>query len=242
MKLAFISDIHGNDIALRAVLNDAKKLGVLQLLLCGDLTGYYYNIDKVFELLNQWDWVSCRGNHEDLLKKRMTENLEVCKKIDEKYGSSFKLALQSLDKKKIDFLITLPHPLPLEIENTKFLLCHGSPWDIEKYIYPDNNIKELKQFDEFVDSYDVIILGHTHYQKMWEYGSMLIINPGSVGQPRSGKESVNDYHARAQWGIFDTQTKSYEHRTTFYDASHLMKQILEHDPDLPFLKNVLLRR
>ncbi len=56
MKIAVISDIHGNYDALVAVLKKAKTEGVEHLLVLGDIVGYYYHPDKILKALSEWSF------------------------------------------------------------------------------------------------------------------------------------------------------------------------------------------
>ena len=78
MLIGILSDIHSNYYALKSVLNKAKKIGIDKLIIAGDYFGYYYNPDLVFSLLQNWDWIGIKGNHEIIL-----ENLIKKKKFKE---------------------------------------------------------------------------------------------------------------------------------------------------------------
>ena len=67
MKVALIADIHGNSVALDSALADIDNMGVLQILVAGDLVGYYYDPQSVLDSLNARLWHGVRGNHEDML-------------------------------------------------------------------------------------------------------------------------------------------------------------------------------
>ena len=81
-----------------------------------------------------------------------------------------------------------------------------------------------------------MILGHTHYPfiKKAEDGRM-IINPGSVGQPR-------DKNSSASWAIVDFMTGAVDLRRTRFKSQELIKEIEKRDPSLPYLKDVLVRK
>ena len=145
------------------------------------------------------------------------------------------------DKQKI-FLNKLSYPVTQEIDGIRFLVCHGSPDNINQYLYPDNNVI-FELFKKYINKIDIVVLGHTHYQAKWEVGPLNIINPGSVGQPRSGEFNPNRVKekCRAEWAMYDTKTMKFDFRNTFYDGSNLIKQIEKLDPEIIFLKNVLLR-
>jgi predicted phosphodiesterase len=95
MKVAIISDIHGNCFALEAVLSEAKKKGVTKLFVLGDIVGYYYYPEVVLELLHNWDFEIIRGNHEDILKEVKSGKINLIELIH-KYGYSLYLKVKQL--------------------------------------------------------------------------------------------------------------------------------------------------
>ena len=82
MKIAILSDIHGNVFALKSVLNAVKKKDVSRLMIAGDFIGYYFWPAEVFNLLKDWDLVAIRGNHDQMLKRA---------KIDKSYLFDFEI-------------------------------------------------------------------------------------------------------------------------------------------------------
>ena len=72
MKVAVLSDIHGNHYALKEVLNIARNEKVEKLLVLGDIVGYYYHPEKVMDMIKDWDYELIKGNHEILLEKLST--------------------------------------------------------------------------------------------------------------------------------------------------------------------------
>lgn len=242
MKVGILSDIHGNYDALISVVNEMREIGVEELVISGDLIGYYYRVDLVLELLSDWKWITCMGNHELIYSKWQNSAYEDREIIKKKYGSAYEQADNLLNVEQKKLLNNLSHPVKHEIEGYRFLICHGSPENINQYIYPDNsNILEI--FKNYKNEFDVIILGHTHFQAKWTLDSLNIINPGSVGQPRSGTYNPNSKidKLRAEWVLFDLKTKQFDFRTTFYDGSNLIEEIEKLDSNVVFLRNVLLR-
>ena len=69
MKIAILSDIHGNVFALESVLNAVKKKGIDTLIIAGDFVGYYFWPADVFSLLEGWNLVAIRGNHDQMAGK-----------------------------------------------------------------------------------------------------------------------------------------------------------------------------
>tara|TARA_B100001093_G_scaffold507414_1_gene567948 strand:- start:943 stop:1641 length:699 start_codon:yes stop_codon:yes gene_type:complete len=232
MNIGILGDIHGNHIALESVLRKAKIMNVKKLLITGDLVGYYYNIKEVLDLLDPWDWVSVRGNHEDMLKECIRNNNNFTK-IEKKYGSSLRRTADHITEKQLDMLINLPHPKELDIEGSKILLCHGSPWDNNQYIYPDSDFDTLERCA--IKNYNIVILGHTHYPMIKLIKSVQIVNPGSVGQSR-------DKSFGAKWALFNTDTKKISMHSENYDPTDIINSINRNDPHINYLSKILLRK
>lgn len=231
MKVALLADIHGNALALYAVLKAARINKVDKLLIAGDFVGYYYHPDQVLELLDDWKWEAVSGNHEVMLAQWINgiNQAEILKK----YGSGIKKANQLLTSNQIELLTNLPSKCKSQIDNYSVLLCHGSPWDQDCYVYPDSTEQVHQQF--FKDKHDLVVYGHTHYPVIWEQNNQYVVNPGSVGQPRNRKPG-------ASWALWDT----VQHKITLmhekYDNTELVKECLHNDPQLPYLSNVLTRQ
>lgn len=231
MKLALLGDIHGNINALEVVLAAAKASEVEMLLVTGDLIGYYFEPLKVIDLLAGWNKYVVRGNHEDMLSKAK-KSPDFLLQIDLRYGTGLRVALEQLNDNQVEELCNLPHPLSLSIEGCKILLCHGSPWDKDYYIYPDAELGILQKcaFKEF----DLVVLGHTHYPMRHVIDETIVVNPGSVGQPRN-------HQPGAQWVMFDTETRKIEFRCEPYDVTLLAEECRRRHPQLPYLAEVLTR-
>lgn len=244
MQVAILSDIHGNAFALGAVLSEVKSLGINTLVIAGDFVGYYYNPQTVLEMLKPFNVYACRGNHEDLLQNWCSGTYETRQLLKNKYGSGYKIADETLNIEQTNWLYSLPHPMNCAINAVNFCIAHGSPWDINVYIYENNIAKYIDDFKKVTNNCDVIILGHSHYQLVQKIDNTLIINPGSVGQPRSGK--VKEIVApittsRAQWAILDTENLEVKFETTRYECLDLLQQIEQYDPANEYLKTILTR-
>lgn len=232
MKLALLGDIHGNQLALEAVLASAQASGVDCLLVTGDLVGYYYEPLRVLEMLRSWDCHVVRGNHEDMLALARCDP-DYLVKMESRYGSGVRIALEQLDEQSLDELCSLPHPLELTLDGCRVLLSHGSPWDNNQYIYPDSPSELYDR--SAVEGFDLVVMGHTHYPFNCAIGGVLVVNPGSVGQPRNRQPG-------AQWAFFDTQSRNLEFHNEQYDCAVLVHECQRRNPDLPYLAEVLIRK
>lgn len=243
MKVAILSDVHANSEALSAVLRDIDNQGITKILIAGDLIGYYYQPKNVLEILKDRDVIVCKGNHENLFEKWCSVSEAEQQQLKKKYGSGFKIAQYELTIDQKEWLFSLRHPVFEVIDGKHFCMAHGSPWNIDQYIYFDQIAQAEDKFGQLSEALDVVILGHTHYPGIKKIGQLMVINPGSVGQPRSGHLDDRQIGAtvRAHWAIIETRDLTVSFKTTLYDASLLFQEIDAHDADNPYLKNVLCR-
>ncbi|MES2400011.1 MAG: YfcE family phosphodiesterase [Pseudomonadota bacterium] len=230
MKLALLGDIHGNDFALAAVLAAARRAGVEKLLITGDFIGYYFRPSQVIDMLEDWDVTAVRGNHEDMLSRALAEP-DYLNEVDRIYGTGLRIAIDTLSMRRLQWLCALSHPASMTIEGMSILLCHGSPWDVDQYIYPDAKADLLERCAE--SGYDWVVMGHTHYPMVRKVGKTVLVNPGSVGQPRNRIPA-------AHWALLDTASQELTLMTAPYDVSPVVALAAQRHPELPYLGNVLL--
>jgi putative phosphoesterase len=231
LKLALLGDVHGNADALSAVLAAAQDMGVEHLLVTGDLVGYYFAPAKVLELLAPWSRHTVRGNHEDMLAASRSDQATL-DSIRSRYGSGIQVALEQLSDSQLNEVCSLPHPLQLDIDGCRILLCHGAPWNVDQYVYPDATPELLHRC--VGPGIDFVVLGHTHYPMTREIGHVQIVNPGSVGQPRNRQPG-------AQWVFLDTNSRRLEFRVEQYDKAPLIRECRLRHPELPYLAEILER-
>lgn len=231
MKIAVISDIHGNHDALLEVLKIAKKECVEHLLVLGDIVGYYYHPEKILNLLSDWSFDIIKGNHENILENlRMDSSLSETIRL--KYGSGHQDALNKLTNKQLDFLKSLPEVKTVKFDDTSLLMCHGSPWSNDYYIYPDCDKKIIEKCDSL--AHDFVLIGHSHYAFSIKNTSSILINPGSIGQSRQRG-------GKAFWCIINTIDKRFQMLSTDYDTNKLLGEVEEKDIDIKYLTEILKR-
>jgi putative phosphoesterase len=98
----------------------------------------------------------------------------------------------SVDPERLCYLAALPHELTLTLDGQRIAMFHGAPWDqplgtSATYLYPDDE-RQLRRLAD-VDA-DVIVLGHTHRAFTTHVQNMLVVNPGSCGEPRDGTNNL----------------------------------------------------
>lgn len=231
MKIAVISDIHGNHYALNEVLKSAKEEQVEKLLVLGDIVGYYYNPDKVLKMLSDWDYEIIKGNHEELLQGLYESRIDA-DELKKKYGKGHEEALKRLDERTLEWLFSLPIQKSVNVEGVSFQLNHGSPNRIDEYIYPDAPTEKLNECNS--ESHDFVLIGHSHYAFSHKCKNSILINCGSVGQSRQKGGA-------AYWVMIDTYNKNYTVKVTPYDTTDLINEVKENDSDADYSIQVLQR-
>ena len=231
MKIAVLADIHGNHTALEAVIKELRVLRVDHLFILGDNIGYYYHPGKVIQYLEDWSKDMILGNHE-LLLKNLLDNNDISAKLLEKYGHGFEIATHRLDKRLIQELVNLEEKKLIIKDNVRFELCHGSPWKLSQYIYPDSEIEVLKKCAN--KNADFVFMGHTHHHFIFEYNNTIVANVGSIGQNR-------ERGGIASWALVNTKNRTLIFKQTRYKTDELIKEVKKIDKNIPYLWEVLMR-
>lgn len=226
MRILVMSDIHANYTALEAVLKDAGQVDETWCL--GDLVGYGPDPNAVVEEVREIKNLTClMGNHDVGVVGRMSL---------ETFNGDAKRSLMYHEKvlsaSNMDFIKSLPSKPKVRSEAT---IVHGSPRDpLWEYIL--NSTTASLNFDHF--GTDWCFVGHTHIQcsftlkndSDWvtaEYAKpdialqlhpKLILNPGSVGQPR-------DRDPRAAYAIYDTEARTWTPKRVSYNIAEVQERI-----------------
>ncbi len=232
MKIAVISDIHGNYDALVAVLYKAKKENVEHLLVLGDIVGYYYYPEKILKQLSEWSFDIIKGNHEIILEN-LIDTPSLKESIRLKYGSGHQEAINKLTKKQLKFLKDLPETKSVQFDEVSLLMSHGSPWSNDYYIYPDCEIETILKCDS--KEHDFVLIGHSHYAFAIKNTNSILINPGSVGQSRQTG-------GKASWCIINTANKCFQLLSTDYNIENLVNEISKKDAEIKYLTEILKRK
>jgi putative phosphoesterase len=177
MRILVVADIHGNWPALQALAEPHD------LCLClGDLVDYALDAKPCLEWVRRNARHTVRGNHDH----GMAQNVTVSARGGFKYlsGVTRSLVRPTLEDEDLQFLGRLPVSRMLTLDNSRFLLVHATPRDpLDEYAPADADFwrRRLQNVDA-----DVVCVGHTHQPYVLEVGDKLILNPGSIGQPRDG--------------------------------------------------------
>ena len=205
MKIGLISDIHANEPALQAVLAD--MVSVDEIVCAGDVIGYNPMPNSCVDRIQQVVSVSVQGNHD-----RLVENPDRYRANQMAY-EGLKYAQNEVSDTQLKWLQDLPQTATFG--NGDYLLVHSHPTNRDEYVYPEN----FEQLSSHLDNFDGIVLGHTHIQHKTHVDDRLIVNPGSVGQPRDG-------NPHAAYAVLDTETNEVELHRTYYNIDRVYHEIV----------------
>lgn len=228
MRIAIISDIHGNMEALLNVLSDIDQLSIDTIISLGDNIGYGPEAEQVLNLIQKRMIPSIMGNHELAVADQ-----RILKLFNPLARQSIQRTMQLLSERSIDYICQLDHFAILH----GYRFVHGMPPDsVTTYLFQiaDGHLPAVfKRFEE-----PLCFIGHTHTLELvasdgkkvsrepLKQGTTslhsdfrYIINSGSVGQPR-------DLNNNAKYIILDTEAYHLEVRYVPYDISAVVQKIL----------------
>ncbi len=220
LRTLIVSDVHSNLEALNAVVDDAGERGGFDRVWClGDLVGYGPEPSACLRRLREFDLVAVAGNH-DYAAAGVIDASD----FNGAAYSAIRWTAGQLDADDVRFLAGLP----MVSRQPPFTLVHGSLRDpvVEYLLQPHQALATLELLDT-----GYCLVGHSHQPFICrENGGApgflefpegrrvalgeerLIINPGSVGQPR-------DRDSRASYAVFDGDSQSIEHYRVEYDIA-----------------------
>ncbi len=179
MRFAAIADVHGNYLALEAVLADIRAQGIMDIVNLGDMASGALDARRTMDMLMALDALHVLGNHDRYLIDREPE----------KMGSWDRPAHAQLDAEHLDWLRAVPMT---HVFRDAVFLCHATPDDDEVYwleqVLPDGAVQmaPLETIEAMAKGIgqSLILCAHSHTARAVRLSDgRLIVNPGSVGCP-----------------------------------------------------------
>lgn len=202
MRVGLISDIHGNKPALDAVL--AAMPDVDTIVNAGDIVGYNPWPRACLDAVRERDMPTVQGNHDRAVAAGSSFRFNSLARAGVEYART------ELSDAHREWLGELP--ATRRLDDVAIRVAHGHPDAPDRYTYPDDFSPAL------LDGESVLVLGHTHVQHAAVYDDGIVVNPGSVGQPRDGDP-------RAAYAVVDTNTLEVELNRVDYDITAVQDAI-----------------
>jgi putative phosphoesterase len=171
-RVAFISDLHANLVALDATLADIDRLGVDEIICLGDIVDLGPQPQAVVDRLHERRVRCVRGNHDPL---------------DEHPGHPMLAEVEAWTRARLQEgtlaeLVGLPDRVVLDLDGTRVLCVHGSPHGVNDQVLDSTPAEQLLSWTAGFE-FDVMVCGHTHVQLLRRIDAQVFVNVGSVGMP-----------------------------------------------------------
>jgi putative phosphoesterase len=208
MRLAALSDVHGNAVALRAVLADVDRQGVDAIVVCGDLAVYGPEPVEVLEMLRaRRDVVALQGNTDRYLVERRAFDLAGAEPWQRELLGVFPWTAERIGAEGLRLLASLPAQLHIPLDGSSILFVHGSPRSDEEGIYAGGSGAEAVEGSRAT----LLVCGHTHLPFAGRVGSSRVLNLGSVGLPFDGDRRACYALIEAEGGEIRVEARRVEY-------------------------------
>ena len=236
MRFAAIADVHGNHLALEAVLTDIRAAGISAIVNLGDMASGPLEARRAMDALMALDAVHVLGNHDRWLIDRPVERM----------GSWERPAHAQLGIEHFDWLRTVP---ATQVFRDQVFLCHATPADDNVYwletVMPDGSVRmsTLEAIEKAAEGIrqPLIMCAHTHIARAVRLrDGRLVVNPGSIGVPGFSynvpfPHLIEAGTPDARYAILELSSGSW--RVTFrhvpYD-NHAMAELARRNGDAEF--------
>ena len=196
MRIALISDIHGNDAAFQAVIRDLAAAEVDRTIFLGDAATLGPQPTRVIARLRNLNCDCIMGNHDEfLIDAELIKSYTSVKPVVD----AVHWCREQIGDDDVAFIKTFKHELELQLSPAvKMLLVHGTPRSYYEELLATTPADEV---DAMLDNREAAIIagGHTHLQMLRQHHGMLLVNPGSAGMPfrdfAEGREPIVLPHA-----------------------------------------------
>lgn len=231
MRLAFISDIHGNSTALEAVLADIEKRNVDKLFVLGDICYRGPNPKRSLELIRGLNTEVIKGNADEWIVRGIKEG-EVPDSALEMMNLERDWSVSKLDNESIEYLKNLPTELKFSIENVNFHTFHATPDSLFEVVLPNekDDILESKLINS---ESDIFIYAHIHKPFIRYINGKCIINIGSVGLPFDGNQ-------KSSYAIVEVNKEQYQ--TSIVRVNYSVEKVIQHFKESDYPNSDIMTR
>jgi putative phosphoesterase len=217
MRIALLSDIHGNLLALDACLSDIESQGGADaVVVAGDLCLDGPKPKKVLQRLEEIGATCIRGNTDRYLSEDAAGQA-----FEPAEAAQIAWTRREIGERWLSWLKELPFALRIGEDDNQLLVVHANPKTDDEHVWPDATEDELERLigDEAATA---IAFGHLHipFVRMWR--GRLLVNVSSVGLPKDGDP-------RACYAIFTERDGGWQvkHRRVVFDVKKVATQLAD---------------
>ncbi|WP_042472981.1 metallophosphoesterase family protein [Bacillus ndiopicus] len=213
MQFALLTDIHGNAIALQAVLKDLLERGIKQIYCTGDLIGIGHQSNEVLQLLTALPHCEIvSGNHDEAVLAIVEK--QPYPKSHAAIREHHEWIAQRLDAAYIPFLQQLPREITKVINSRKFLFTHYALKGENIHFHQDPfasihepSLENMERLFQARTIYDCICFGHHHPQHFFKNNATMYINPGALGcnNKNKAKYAVCTVETDIHWDFVEVE-------------------------------------
>jgi putative phosphoesterase len=217
MRIAIVSDIHGNRTALAAVLADLRQLSPDLIVHGGDLAASGSHDAEVIDQVRSLGWPGVHGNTDEMLWKpeRLDELASQSPKLKNLFSTLGEMVPRmraSLGEERVQWMKSLPKRYSHELVT----VVHASPDDCWKSPMPEATDAELESVYGVLNA-PIVVYGHIHRPYIWRLKTFTVANSGSVSLAYDGDP-------RAKYLLIDGQDVSI--RRVEYDIEKAARDLM----------------
>ncbi len=232
MRVAIVSDIHGNRRAFEAVLADLRQVAPDLVIQAGDLAYGGAYPAEIIDQIRELGWPGVRGNTDEMLwvPESLAEFAVAARMLAPLLAATQELippTLASMGKERLRWLKGLPH----QYAGPGFAVVHARPGDLWRAPMPDASDDELQSTYASLGA-QIVVYGHIHRPFIRRLEGMTVVNTGSVSQSYDGD-------TRASYLVIDGESVAI--RRVEYDVQSEAEELLRSGlPHAEWLSRILL--
>lgn len=225
MKLAVISDIHGNAVALEAAIDDLARVAPDKVVCLGDAIQSGPQPAECVAILRDKGWPVIMGNADAWLISGIWTSTSASEEVRRKDLEEVReWSFAQLSEADRDFIASFVPTLTIDLTPDAEVLCfHGSPFDFDEVLLP---LSPDEDYEKMLETYEQRMFtgGHTHTQFIRHFGRRFFFNPGSVGAAYSQRKGKNRSNPWAEYAVLDVSSRamSLDFRRVPFDLQKLL--------------------
>ncbi len=232
MRIAFISDIHGNFTALQAVIEDIQSQSIDQIVCLGDVVTLGPQPREALNAVRALNCAHIMGNHDAaVLDPQNADRHEIAPHL----LPDLLWCREKLSPDDLQFLASFQPSYQVNLSRENHLFAfHGSPLSTTDIIQASTPEETLDEYFKGQEA-NIFIGGHSHIQMTRRYNDKLILNSGSVGNAFKFSYSRGKPVHLLPWAEYmivsqEKASLGVDARRVYFDLSELLRQVKENNP------------